>query len=61
MLEEAQRRADICKGCEHYLAETKVCNKCGCWLKAKVWLPFATCPEGKWNEGKVQTSTHEGS
>jgi hypothetical protein len=61
VIEEAKRRADICKGCKDFIAETHVCNLCGCWLKAKVWMPFATCPKGEWDEGKVQTSTHEGS
>lgn len=61
LFEVAKKRADNCKQCDAYIADTNVCNDCGCWLKAKVWIPFATCPRGKWDEGKIQTSTHEGS
>lgn len=43
----AQARYDICKECPFLLATTQ-CSKCGCFMKAKVKLAHADCPEGKW-------------
>lgn len=45
--EEAERRLNICKGCEFFV-DDKRCLKCGCFMKAKVHLRSATCPEKKW-------------
>ena len=45
--EQAQERYDICKECP-FLLPTKQCSKCGCFMKAKVKLPHAECPEHKW-------------
>ena len=49
--EEMTVRYDICHTCEHFISMTSQCKKCGCFMKAKTYLPFAECPAGKW--GKV--------
>jgi hypothetical protein len=41
-------RLDICNQCEHLLQITSQCNKCGCFVKAKTWLPGSSCPINKW-------------
>lgn len=46
--EEANKRFDICQGCEHFIKMTGQCKKCGCFMKAKTTLAAATCPVGKW-------------
>ncbi|MEY4279541.1 MAG: hypothetical protein RL377_1545 [Bacteroidota bacterium] len=51
----AAKRLETCHTCP-FLKETgdifgkiKVCGKCGCVLKAKVFVPEKTaCPENKW-------------
>jgi hypothetical protein len=48
--ETAQARYSICKGCP-FLLPTTQCDKCKCFMKAKVKLSNAECPEHKW--GKV--------
>lgn len=52
--ESAGDRLTICESCEHYNANFKRCAKCGCFMPAKVALPMASCPIGKW--GKVVLS-----
>jgi hypothetical protein len=47
--ETAQARYDICKECP-FLLPTTQCSKCGCFMKAKVKLPHAECPEHKWGQ-----------
>jgi len=46
--EVAKERMDICEGCEHLVATTKQCRKCGCFMKLKVTLKRAHCPIDKW-------------
>ena len=46
--EIAQNRYDICKSCEHFNMEMKICNQCGCFMKIKVKMPGAFCPVNKW-------------
>jgi len=46
---EAQARYDICKACEFFRPSLATCEKCGCFMKAKVKLASAKCPEGKWS------------
>lgn len=41
-------RLEICTGCEHLFQATHQCKKCGCFVKAKTWLPSQVCPVGKW-------------
>jgi len=49
--EERAVRYDTCLSCEHFIHVTAQCSKCGCFMKAKTFLPFVECPVGKW--GKV--------
>jgi hypothetical protein len=46
--EEAKKRYDICKQCPHFLAITKQCVKCGCFMQIKTKLAHAECPVNKW-------------
>lgn len=50
---ESSRRIDICNKCEHLNVKglrmfRNMCNKCGCFMPAKVKLQNSNCPEGKW-------------
>jgi hypothetical protein len=45
---EAARRLTICLGCEHFIEESKRCEKCGCFIEYKKLLENADCPLGKW-------------
>ena len=54
--ELAQKRLDICKGCEHKKETIKgykwstICGLCGCPLSKKVFSPlFNPCPAEKWD------------
>jgi hypothetical protein len=51
--EVAEKRLEICAGCEFWVqgAVRDYCSKCGCTTKAKVFSPVgaAACPMGKWN------------
>jgi tetratricopeptide (TPR) repeat protein len=44
--EHFQRRVGTCAGCEHHTGLR--CRLCGCFTKAKAWLPHEDCPLGKW-------------
>jgi hypothetical protein len=46
--EIAEGRLSICNDCEHLIKTTKTCKECGCFMSAKVKLPNAECPVGKW-------------
>lgn len=48
--EERNVRYDICKSCEHFIHLTNQCNKCGCFMSAKTYLPHSSCPVGKWEK-----------
>ena len=57
--EEAQRRWEICKGCEFLLYdETNPdtnkkdgrCSHCACFMNVKVHYAVAECPIGKWKK-----------
>jgi len=41
-------RLNICMPCEHYNKEKIKCRKCGCPLKWKTKLKYASCPLKKW-------------
>ena len=41
-------RLNICKACEHYIASTTNCKKCGCFMGIKSKVKNAVCPIGKW-------------
>lgn len=39
-------RYNICKSCDHN--KMSICEKCGCFTKAKSMAEDAECPVGKW-------------
>lgn len=46
-----KERNAICQACPYATAgKTRkyICGKCGCVIAAKVMLPGASCPAGKW-------------
>lgn len=43
-----EERYNICLSCEHLFQPTQSCKKCGCFVKAKTWLPSQYCPIHKW-------------
>jgi hypothetical protein len=46
--ELASERLAICKDCPRIRKSSMVCKECGCFMPAKVKLPNAFCPIGKW-------------
>lgn len=50
----ANERIEICRGCEFFIKPTTQCKKCGCIMTAKVKLPNASCPIGKWGQTKTE-------
>jgi len=59
--ELAQKRLDICKGCEYKKETVKgqkwsvICDACGCPLSKKVFSKlFNPCPKQKWGDVDVQ-------
>jgi hypothetical protein len=46
--DEANKRLNICKGCEFFLSEQSRCSKCGCYMAVKTYLKAERCPVGKW-------------
>ena len=52
-------RWSLCLGCE-FLTESNSCKKCGCFMKVKHKLAYASCPIGKWckyTEGVLSGTT----
>jgi hypothetical protein len=47
-IEIAQSRYSVCRPCEHFNAQLKVCNRCGCFMPLKVTIARAQCPVDKW-------------
>ena len=45
-----QERYEICKVCEYYTWQIKICQKCGCWLPAKTRVKSFSCPINKWGK-----------
>lgn len=45
----AKKRYNICLSCEE-LGKFKICNKCGCFMPAKVRLSGVECPIEKWGK-----------
>ena len=41
---KSSEKLKICEECEFYKASLKQCKICGCFMPAKVLLPFAKCP-----------------
>jgi len=46
--DDANRRLDICKGCEFFNSAQQRCGKCGCFMAVKTYLKAEKCPIGKW-------------
>ena len=45
---EESMRYSMCQDCPEFIKLTTQCKQCGCIMKAKVKLKYATCPLGKW-------------
>tara|TARA_B100000902_G_C27190581_1_gene853705 strand:+ start:803 stop:1012 length:210 start_codon:yes stop_codon:yes gene_type:complete len=43
-----QERMAICASCPSYIAFTKQCKKCGCFMELKTRMKDAKCPIDKW-------------
>lgn len=48
--EKANARHEQCRACSYYTEFTKICSMCRCFMPAKVKLPMAECPIGKWKK-----------
>jgi hypothetical protein len=46
--DDANRRKNICEGCEFYQKTSQRCTKCGCFMAVKTYIKAAVCPIGKW-------------
>lgn len=46
--EIAERRLNVCEGCDRFLKATRQCLQCGCMMNLKTKLLHAKCPLGKW-------------
>jgi len=44
MKQEAVNKMKICIQCENFNQATKQCKLCGCFMPAKVLVPFMKCP-----------------
>lgn len=44
----AEKRLEICRGCDRFIKSTTQCKECGCIMKLKTKLPNAGCPLHKW-------------
>lgn len=44
--EEASKRLEICKKCDHF--DNGRCRLCGCFLNVKAEWKSSKCPAGKW-------------
>ena len=46
-----EERYSVCKTCPFFLADTKRCSECGCFMEAKTWIngdPDTLCPKQLW-------------
>lgn len=43
-----ERRFFICQSCPYFNHFNERCTVCGCYMRAKVKVPMATCPMNKW-------------
>ena len=41
-------RMSICERCPIFRKADKKCTACGCYMKSKVLVKQATCPQNKW-------------
>lgn len=47
-----EERYATCRGCEHFIPDSKRCAECGCFMEAKTWIggdPKMLCPLAKWS------------
>lgn len=54
------QRVVTCNSCEH-LTTMKTCSKCNCFMPAKTWFKFASCPIGKWQATGQFRESKEGT
>jgi len=49
---EQQRRMEICRGCELFIADTQKCGKCHCYMPVKTMWSSSKCPldPPKWDQ-----------
>ena len=52
----AQSRYDVCKCCEEFNKALATCKKCGCFMKLKVKLVDAECPQDLWPKAQVNNA-----
>jgi len=52
----AEKRLNVCKMCDEYIAFTSMCRKCGCILPLKTKLLNEKCPLGKWGNNTKKSS-----
>lgn len=45
---EQSMRYSMCQDCPEFIKLTSQCKQCGCIMKVKTKLKYATCPIGKW-------------
>jgi len=50
MLDFFEKRISICEKCESYDLQEKRCNECHCYMPVKAMVPFADCPQNKWDK-----------
>ena len=46
-------RYETCQACPYFLADSKRCSECGCFMEAKTWIngnPDHLCPKQLWAE-----------
>jgi len=46
--DKARMRLEVCKRCPAFTSLNR-CKECGCFMPAKVQLPNAKCPQGRWD------------
>jgi len=46
--DEAERRFNICLGCDFLSQDDQRCSQCGCFMRFKATFRSAQCPAGKW-------------
>jgi hypothetical protein len=46
--EEKNKRFEVCKSCEFFIASSQRCAKCGCYMPIKTGWRSQKCPIGKW-------------
>jgi uncharacterized paraquat-inducible protein A len=47
---KAQERYKTCQSCAFFVARSKRCAKCGCFLRVKTKIELAECPIKAWDK-----------